>query len=36
MSDAARPHGSAGEVLRAFLRLGVTSFDGPVAAEIVL
>jgi chromate transporter len=30
-SDAAGPSGSAGEVFAAFLRLGLTSFGGPIA-----
>lgn len=29
--DAAAPKGSAGEVFRAFLKLGLTSFGGPIA-----
>lgn len=31
VAEVAVPHGSAGEVFRAFLRLGLTSFGGPIA-----
>lgn len=30
-TDRPAPHGSAGEVFRAFLKLGLTSFGGPIA-----